>query len=193
MNQAEKIEKKQGFVSVPEFVVDSLAAIRDMVSTCIQCGTCTGSCPNAFAMDLTPRQLWYNVLMGEKETIFHSKTFFLCSVCYYCTLRCPRGLPLTETMSALKQIAAKENLAPYKKSIRFYKSFMESVRRHGRVREMEFMTLYFLSMKNPLIPLQFAPLGMKLMSKGKVSFEIPSKGSGALEAIFRKTEELENR
>lgn len=193
MNQAEKIEKKQGSVSVPEFVVDSLAAIRDMVSTCIQCGTCTGSCPNAFAMDLTPRQLWYNVLMGEKETIFHSKTFFLCSVCYYCTLRCPRGLPLTEAMSSLKQIAAKENLAPYKKSIRFYKSFMESVRRHGRVREMEFMTLYFLSMKNPLIPLQFAPLGMKLMSKGKVSFEIPSKGSGALEAIFRKTEELENR
>jgi len=191
MNQAEKIEKKQGSVSVPESVVDSLAAIRDMVSTCIQCGTCTGSCPNAFAMDLTPRQLWCNVIRGEKETIFHSKTFSLCSVCYYCTLRCPRGLPLTEAMSSLKQIAAKENLAPYKKSIRFYKSFMESVRRHGRVREMEFMTLYFLSMKNPLIPLQFAPLGMKLMSKGKVSFEIPSKGSGALESIFRKVEELE--
>ncbi|PLX51612.1 MAG: heterodisulfide reductase [Desulfobacteraceae bacterium] len=173
--------------------MDSLAEIRNMVSACIQCGTCTGSCPNAFAMDLTPRQLWYNVLMGEKETIFHSKTFSLCSVCYYCTLRCPRGLPLTETMSALKQIAAKENLAPYKKSIRFYKSFMESVRRHGRVREMEFMTLYFLSMKNPLMPLQFAPLGMKLMSKGKVSFEIPSKGSNALESIFLKVEELEQR
>ncbi|RLC31862.1 heterodisulfide reductase, partial [Candidatus Woesebacteria bacterium] len=96
-------------------------------------------------------------------------------------------------MSALKQIAAKENLVPYKKSIRFYKSFMESVRRHGRVREMEFMTLYFLAMKNPLIPLQFAPLGMKLMNKGKVSFKIPSKGSGALEAIFRKVEEIEER
>jgi heterodisulfide reductase subunit C len=162
-----------------------------MVSACIQCGTCTGSCPSAFAMDLTPRQLWYNVLMGEKETIFHSKTFSLCSACYCCTLRCPRGLPLTETMSSLKQIAAKENLAPYKKSIRFYKSFMESVRRHGRVREMEFMTLYFLSMKNPFMPLQFAPLGMKLIGKGKVSFEIPSKGNGALESIFRKVEELE--
>jgi heterodisulfide reductase subunit C len=164
-----------------------------MVSACIQCGTCTGSCPNAFAMDLTPRQLWYNVLMGEKDTIFHSKTFSLCSVCYYCTLRCPRGLPLTEAMSALKQIAAKENLAPYKKSIQFYKSFMESVRRHGRVREMEFMTLYFLSMKNPFMPFQFAPLGLKLMGKGKVSFEIPSKGNGDLEAIFRKVEVLEQR
>ena len=193
MNPAEKIEIRQRSKTAPEPVIDSLTTIRDMVSACIQCGTCTGSCPNAFAMDLTPRQLWYNVLMGEKETIFHSKTFSLCSVCYCCTLRCPRGLPLTETMSALKQVAVKENLAPYKKSIRFYQSFMKSVRRHGRVREMEFMSLYFLSMKNPFMPLQFAPLGMKLMGKGKISFEFPSKGNGALESIFRKVEALEQR
>lgn len=193
MNPAEKIEIEQVSTTVLEPVIDSLAKVRDMVNACIQCGTCTGSCPNAFAMDLTPRQLWYNVLMGEKETIFRSKTFSLCSVCYFCTLRCPRGLPLTETMSTLKQIAAKENLAPYKKSIRFYRSFMESVRRHGRVREMEFMTLYFLSMKNPFVPLKFVPLGMKLMGKGKVSFEIPSKGKGDLEAIFRRVEELEQK
>ena len=193
MNQTEKTNIEQVSTTAPDPIVDSLTAIGNMVSTCIQCGTCTGSCPNAFAMDLTPRQLWYNVLMGEKDTIFHSKTFSLCSVCYYCTLRCPRGLPLTETMSALKQIAAKENLVPYKKSIRFYKSFMESVRRHGRVREGEFMTLYFLSMKNPFILLQFAPLGIKLMGKGKISFNIPSKENGALESIFRKVEELEKR
>lgn len=192
MNQSEKIEVEQESETAPAPPPDTLATIRDMVNSCIQCGTCTGSCPNSFAMDLTPRQLWYNVLMGEKETIFHSKTFSLCSVCYYCTLRCPRGLPLTETMSALKQIAAKENLMPYKKSVCFYKSFMESVRRHGRVREMEFMTLYFLSMKNPFIPLKFAPLGMRLIGKGKVSLEIPSKGIGALDTIFRKVQELED-
>ena len=191
MNPSDTIESQQP--SVPEPAMDSLAPIREMVSACIQCGTCTGSCPNAFAMDLTPRQLWYHVLRGEKETIFHSKTFSLCSVCYYCTLRCPRGLPLTEAMSALKQIAAKENLALYRKSTRFYKSFMESVYRHGRVREMELMTLYFISMKNPFLPLQFAPLGMKLIGKGKISFEMPSKGNGALKAIFRKVEELERK
>ena len=193
MNQSKKIEVEQGSETAPAPPPDTLAPIRDMVNSCIQCGTCTGSCPNSFAMDLTPRQLWYNVLMGEKETIFHSKTFSLCSVCYYCTLRCPRGLPLTEAMSALKQIAAKENLVPYKKSVRFYKSFMESVRRHGRVREMEFMIFYFLSMKNPFIPLKFAPLGMKLMGKGKISVEFPSKGNGALESIFRKVEELDQK
>ena len=185
MNQSAQKENDFAVVS------DQLAPIREMIQACIQCGTCTGSCPNAFAMDSTPRKLWRMVMMGQKDAIFQSKTFGLCSSCYYCTLRCPRGLPLTEAMGALKQIAAKENLEPYKKSVRFYKSFVNSVRRHGRVREMEFMTLYFFSMKDPFLPLKFAPLGMKLMSKGKVSVQIPSKGQRRLESLFQKVEELE--
>ena len=170
-----------------------LDRVREMVRSCIQCGTCTGSCPNSFAMDLTPRKLWRMVLSGQKEEIFKSRTFILCSSCYYCTLRCPRGLPLTEAMGVLKQIASREDLKLYKKSIRFYKSFMDSVRRHGRVHEMEFMSLYFLSMKDPFLPLKFVPLGIKLMAKGKVSIEIPSKNPNPLEAIFHKVEELEAR
>ncbi|MFC1858507.1 4Fe-4S dicluster domain-containing protein [Thermodesulfobacteriota bacterium] len=189
MNQVENVEKET--VSKPP--KDPLAAIRQKVQACIQCGTCTGSCPNAFAMDYTPRQLWRMVLFGKEEDIFRSKTFALCSVCYYCTLRCPRGLPLTECMSDLKQYAAREKLATYQQSTRFYESFLDSVRRHGKVREMEFMTLWFISMKNPFIPFKFTPLGMKLMSKGKVSIGIPSKGKRPLEAIFRKVEELEGR
>lgn len=170
-----------------------LDPVRKMVRSCIQCGTCTGSCPNAFAMDLTPRHLWRMVLMGKTEDIFRSKTFSLCSACYYCTLRCPRGLSLTEAMAALKQIAARDDLKPYKQSIRFYKSFMNSVRRHGRVHEMEFMTLYFLSMMDPFLPLKFTPLGMRLMGKGKVSIEIPSRENNPLEAIFSKVEQMEER
>jgi heterodisulfide reductase subunit C len=176
---------------VTEQVPDTLEPIREMVSACIQCGTCTGSCPNAFAMDKTPRHLWRMVLMGEKDSIFSSKTFILCSSCYYCTLRCPRGLPLTDAMNALKQIASRENLSKYKQSTLFYKKFIESVRRHGRVREMEFMTLYFNALKNPLVPFKFAPLGMKLMMKGKISLQIPSKGTAPLEKIFQKVAALE--
>ena len=170
---------------------DKLKSVRKMVQTCIQCGTCTGSCPNAFAMDMTPRHLWRMVLMNRSDAIFQSKTFSLCSTCYTCTLRCPRGLALTEAMGLLKQIAASEGLAPYKQSTRFYKSFMESVRRHGRVREMEFMPLYFLSMTNPLTPIQFTPLGLRLMAKRKISLKIPSKGNGALDAIFQKAAAVE--
>lgn len=192
MNQ-QSVQETETTTAVEMQLPDPLAPIQEMVQTCIQCGTCTGSCPNAFAMDQTPRQLWRMVLMGQKDVIFQSKTFALCSSCYYCTLRCPRGLLLTEAMGALKQIASRENLAKYRQSFLFYKSFIKSVRNHGRVREMEFMTLYFTSMKNPFVPFRFAALGMRLMLKKKISLQIPSKGKRPLEAIFRKIEELEER
>ena len=169
----------------------SLDSVRHMIQACIQCGTCSGSCPNEFAMDHTPRQLWRMVAMGCEKEIFSSQTFSLCSSCYTCTLRCPRGLPLTEAMGALKQIAARQNLTPYRKGSLFYTSFLQSVRNHGRVREMEFMTLYFTRLKHPLVPLRFASLGIKLMRKGKVGLQIPSRGSRKLEEIFSKVEEME--
>lgn len=185
-------QMQQNKIDNEDLLTDKLlTSVKKMVQSCIQCGTCTGSCPNAFAMDHTPRHLWRMVLMDQTDEIFHSKTFSLCSACYYCTLRCPRGLELTEAMALLKQVAVRRGLPQYKQSSLFYKNFMESVRRHGRVREMEFMTLYFNAMKNPLVPLKFTSLGIKLMRKGKVSLEIPSKGSGALNAVFEKVEELE--
>lgn len=171
---------------------DALAAIWEKVSACMQCGTCTGSCPNADSMDVTPRQLWRMVLLGLRNEIFSSKTFWLCSSCYYCTLRCPRGLPLTETIGDLKRLAQAEGILREKKSQLFYHSFIDTVRRYGRVREMEMMTRYFLSMKNPITPIGFAPLGLKLMLKGKVSLQLPSiSGPGKLDALFRKVRELE--
>ncbi len=177
----------------PAFLSDPLAPVREMLQACIQCGTCTASCANSFAMDQTPRRLWRMVIMGQKDEIFKSKTFALCSSCYYCTLRCPRGLALTEAMGALKQIAAREKIASCKSGTLFYTSFLESVRRHGRVREMEFMTHYFILMKNPIIPFKYTSLGMRLLSKGKIAIPLSKKkkGPGSLKALFRKVAELE--
>jgi len=168
-----------------------LAAVRDMLQACIQCGTCTASCPNEFAMDATPRRLWRLVLLDRREAIFSSKTFTLCSSCYFCTLRCPRGLPLTEAMAALKCIASRQGLKRYRTSTYFCKEFINSVRRHGRVREMEFMALYMARLKSPLLPLRFAPLGLKLIAKGKAPLQLPSRGQGKLEALCSKVEALE--
>ena len=169
-----------------------LAEVQEKVQACMQCGTCSGSCANSFAMDLTPRQMWRLAQLGEKEEIFNSKTFYLCSACYFCTLRCPRGLPLTETIAALKRLAAAEGIKKHRQSANFYRTFMDTVRRYGKVREMEFINRYFLSMKNPFFPLGFASVGMKLMIKRKIPLEIPKLfGEGRFDALFRKVEELE--
>jgi heterodisulfide reductase subunit C len=170
--------------------VDHLAPVRAMVQSCIQCGTCTGSCPNAFAMDLTPRQLWRLVMLDEREAVFQSRTFTLCSACYTCTLRCPRGLHLTEAMHALTQAASRLRLRPQRPVTAFYRNFMDSVRRHGRVNELEFMTYYFAEMKNPLLPLRYSGLGLRLAFKGKLPLHWPLRRKRPLEAVFSRAAEL---
>ena len=77
---------------------------RDILS-CIQCGTCSASCPTAYAMDYSPRQLWQMVRLGMEETVLNSRTFWLCTVCKSCQVRCPRGIRITDTMVALKEYA----------------------------------------------------------------------------------------
>jgi heterodisulfide reductase subunit C len=183
---------QQEYAGIKYVTSDPLFEIRKMVNACIQCGTCTGSCPNAFGMDFTPRRLWRLVLAGQKDEIFESRTFGLCSTCYYCTLRCPRGLPLTEAMSALKQIAAREKAEVFRTGLCFYGSFLESIRKHGRVWELEFMSLYFIAVKNPIIPLRYASLGLRLIGKGKLSVRPHGAvGRMSLEKLFLKTKEIE--
>lgn len=178
----------------PDFPAKELVKkVQQMVSACIQCGTCTASCPNSFAMDFSPRSLWRMLLLEREMEVFASKTFALCSSCYMCTLRCPRGLALTEAMATLKQVAAARQIPLYKKSTSFYKSFLESVRRHGRLRETEFMVLYFRALKTPLLPLTFAPLGMRLMHKGKINLRPSGEDETPLDTIFKKVAQLEGR
>jgi len=78
--------------------------------TCMQCGTCTSSCPTAFAMDYSPRQLWQMLRLGMEEEIVNSQTFWLCTVCKSCQVRCPRGISITDTMVALKEYATRKGV-----------------------------------------------------------------------------------
>ncbi|BBD09217.1 4Fe-4S dicluster domain-containing protein [Desulfovibrio ferrophilus] len=171
-----------------------IAPVREMVSACMQCGTCSASCPNAEAMDMTPRRMWRLTLLGQQDKVFDSTTFWMCSNCYSCSLRCPRGLPLTRAMNALKRIAAQHGDKGLARKGAFYHTFMDNVRRHGRVQETELMQRWMMTMKSPALALQFAPLGLKLMGKGKVHLTAPaSSQEGRLEPLFQKAAEMEGR
>ncbi|MGM0787409.1 MAG: 4Fe-4S dicluster domain-containing protein [Thermodesulfobacteriota bacterium] len=173
-------------------IIDEAAAerIRQKLETCIQCGTCSGSCPNAHAMDVTPRGLWRLVITGRTEEIFETRSFSLCSECYCCTLRCPRGLALTDAMAELKRLAAKQKPPADFSSAAFHKAFLRSVRRWGRVQETRMMSRYMTSMafRNPLLPLKFLPLGIKLLREGKMTLRRPGK-CRSLEDIFNRVED----
>jgi heterodisulfide reductase subunit D len=93
-------------VKFGEEVTPDLSVLR----TCIQCGTCSASCPTAYAMDYTPRQLWKLIQLGLRDEVVNSRTFWLCTTCKACTVRCPRGIDLTQTMLMLKEYAVREAL-----------------------------------------------------------------------------------
>lgn len=144
-------------------------------------------------MDITPRMMWRLTQLGLQDEVLHSKAIWLCSLCYMCHVRCPRGIPLTETIVKLKQLAIQEGIEEWRESTAFYHSFSDVVRRYGRMRELEFMIRYFLSSK-PLNALGFTKLGLKLLARGKAQVEVPQVGGeGRLDRLYERVAELEGR
>jgi len=171
--------------------IHTLTPAGETLRNCMQCGSCTATCASAYAMDHTPRQLWHMARLGMKDEVLNSKTLWLCSTCYSCTLRCPRGLPLTETVGTLKRLAEREGIRGYKESRHFYRAFMETVRRYGRTNEVEIMVRYFLT-TNPLLAVDYVPLALAMLRHGKVPLSLPKvAGPGKLDRLFARVEELE--
>ena len=72
-----------------------------LVLTCIQCGTCAGTCPYGDHMDYPPRRIIALLRLGELEEVFNSESLLNCVACYSCMAQCPRGIALTEVLLPL--------------------------------------------------------------------------------------------
>lgn len=108
----------------------------DQLTSCIQCGTCSGTCPLSIYMDFSPRQVMALVRADFKNEVLQSNTIWLCASCYACTVECPREIRITDIMYALKQRAIKEGIYPKNFPIPILaKEFSEMVRRKGRITE----------------------------------------------------------
>jgi heterodisulfide reductase subunit C len=142
-------------------------------------------------MDISPRRMWRMVHLGLTDEVLQSKTMWLCSLCYQCQVRCPRGIPLTDLITQLKQLAMANGNVRWRESTAFYRTFTDVVRRYGRMRELELMARYFLAAK-PLAALSYASLGVTLLRRGKIRPELPSLGGqGRLDRLFARVAELE--
>jgi heterodisulfide reductase subunit C len=93
---------------------DSLAALPegDRLRSCLQCGTCGGTCPVAPMLPHTPRKIFAMVRAGMKRPVLESLTPWVCASCYACTVNCPAGIHITEIMYALKRRGAAEGITP---------------------------------------------------------------------------------
>jgi heterodisulfide reductase subunit C len=103
------------------------------INTCIQCGTCAGTCPAVGYMDHTPRVLIGMIGANMKDEVLGSNTYWSCSSCYHCTVRCPAGIDITGLMYGLKRYSMWKD--QYKEGLigpSFSESFVKMIMRTGR-------------------------------------------------------------
>ena len=86
-----------------KFVDAGLEKLR----ACINCGTCTGSCPSGRRTAYRTRSVLRRALTGD-ESVLSDIDIWLCSTCYYCYERCPRDIPVTDLIIKLRNIAVEE-------------------------------------------------------------------------------------
>jgi quinone-modifying oxidoreductase, subunit QmoC len=138
---------------------------------CIQCGTCSATCPVSIYMDHTPRQLMALTRAGFKDEVLNSRTIWLCASCYACTVDCPKEIKITDIMYALKREAIREGAYPKRFPIPVLaREFFKMVRKHGRVSETQLVMRLFL-LTNWLAMLKTWRLGINLMRTGRFSLK----------------------
>jgi heterodisulfide reductase subunit C len=159
---------------------------------CLQCGTCTGSCPVSYAMDITPRETVALFRAGMMEEILRSRTIWLCASCYSCTVRCPAGIQVTDTMYALKRLAMDAKIYPSDFPVyALSRAFISNIYKYGRNFEMGLGVRYFLK-ANPRKLFASAAMGLAMMKRGRMATQPnPIKRVQEVRAIIDRANELE--
>lgn len=159
------------------------------VSLCYQCGNCTAGCPYTFVYDIPVSQVMRYLQAGQKETLLSCHSVWLCGSCQSCTTRCPNDIDVARIMDVLRHMARREGFYAEKNVKAFWDTFLESVRKHGRVFEMGLLAGYVAKTGRFW---DDADLGPKILPKGKLSFSPHDiQGKEEVEKIFTRFYEKE--
>lgn len=161
---AKEIATNTGTAEGEKFREKVLALAGSEVKTCIQCGTCSASCPTAHLMDAPIRKLVKLVLEGEKEEALSSRSIWLCTSCLLCTVRCPRNIRPMAVVAALKTIYEEEGMR-CRDSV-FEEIFARQIRDYGRISELLLSAEYMI--RSPSSAAQIMAFGAELVPKGKI-------------------------
>ena len=181
-------------VSLFDEVVAETSGIGANLNTCIQCGTCGGSCPSAADMDHSPRKIFAMINEGLREEVLKSNTPWYCVSCYYCMSRCPQDIHITDIMYALKRMAieaGKYQRISKDKAPAFSKGFIDFVESNGRSFELGLAMRYHLRY-HPVGAVKMATgMGLQMITKGRMDLTPTKiKDMGQLKAILKKAKEL---
>lgn len=161
------------------------------VGACFQCHKCSTGCPIGPEMDFLPSQVMRLVHLGAEAEVLSAQAIWLCASCEACTTRCPMGIDIAAVMDTLRIMAIDRQAAlPDDRGREFNRSFLGSVRRHGRVFEAGMMAAYKLRTFDLLSDVGKVP---QMLAKGKLPL-LPKRSQGTREVreVFRRAEEAES-
>jgi heterodisulfide reductase subunit C len=174
--------------------LDEISAIPggEGIRVCIQCGTCTASCPNAHLMDHTPSELIAMARAGLKKEVLSSNAMWYCLSCYMCTVRCPRGIKQTGLMHAFESLSIQHGYVQTKTLTPTMYRLFNHYCTLGNLPELWFMTRFYLT-TNPLRAWRMIPLAYDLLRRGRLSVKsrkLTEEGSKQLQEILAKAKTL---
>jgi len=149
-----------------DFLREVEARSGTRVSACLQCHKCSTGCPVGPEADYTSSQVMRMIHLGLADTVLSSKAIWLCASCEACTTRCPMEIDIAGVMDTLRILAVEKAAALGDKAGKaFRRSFLGSVRRHGRVYEVGMMMGFKLRTGRLLADADKAP---KMLARGKL-------------------------
>jgi heterodisulfide reductase subunit C len=173
-----------------EFAMEIQKKSMENFNLCYQCKKCTAGCPTAEFMDIKPNEIIRHIQYGNKDKLLKSEAIWLCVACETCGERCPNDIKISKLMAALRRKAIEEKVEIADKvGYAFNSSFVECIKKYGRVHEATFLIKYKLKTKDffSQAALNDTKVGIKLFMKGKLPlFPKKIKDLGAIKKIFNK-------
>lgn len=198
MNQAMIEKYRSSFLKEVEANVEE----GHMVKMCMQCGVCSGSCPMQNNWEHPPQELFMMIRANKREEVLGSSSMWMCTSCYNCIARCPRGLPITHIMHGLATYAKRLNLVPKNQpTAKFAQLMWDNLTKKGRTNELKLgLSLYFMNGIGEGIKkaLSMKDVGLGMMKTGRLNpMEIIGghsiKDTSGLKKMLAKAQEIEEQ
>ncbi len=172
----------------PSFLQDMERATGERISACYQCYRCSNSCPVVTDMDIMPHRLIRYIILGEREKVLGANTMWTCLQCLTCSMRCPNDIDVARVFNTLRSASVEAGRPAAKDLWHFDRIFLESVRRHGRLHELEAVMRYKLLKKSLF---DDTKMGLSMFTKGRMGI-LPHniRDRGGLRRLFQKAERL---
>ncbi len=188
-NSYEKLKKLPGFNLIE--LVEARTPGDSRLEMCIQCGSCSGSCPSGKDMDNSPRKLFAMLRAGIVDEVLEANTAWYCVSCYKCYVRCPQDVKITDIMYTLKTIAISTGKFKVNEAKDFSETFTGYSEKYGRSFEFGLATRHSLR-HLPISVSGTIALGFGMIKSGRIDLTPHKiKNISQLKKILKRAKELE--